>query len=87
MPGAGSCFIGRCAAERATEYETPCDVVIVGSPDRDDATEAAASALRAIGHDAQVIFRSPAAWRDARDAFTRTAKASPLVELDLGQLT
>jgi hypothetical protein len=63
------------------------DVIIVGSPDRDDATEAVVSALRAIGHDAQVIFRCPAAWRDARGAFTRTAKASPLVELDLGQLT
>jgi DNA-binding transcriptional ArsR family regulator len=60
------------------------DVIVIGAPDRDEATDAVVNALRAIGHDAQVIFRSPSAWRDARDAFTRTAKAGPLVELDLG---
>jgi hypothetical protein len=60
------------------------DVIVVGSPDRDDVTDAVVDALAAIGHDAQVIFRSPSAWRDARDAFTRTAKDSPLVELELG---
>jgi hypothetical protein len=31
-----------------------------------------------------VIFRSAAAWRDARNAFTKTAKAGPIVKLDLG---
>jgi len=39
--------------------------------------------LRKIGHDAQVIFRSPTAWREANDAFTRTTKAGPLVKLAL----
>lgn len=59
------------------------DVIIIGSVDRDDTTDTLADALRTTGHDAQVIFRSPAAWRDAKDAFTRTAKTGPLVELDL----
>jgi hypothetical protein len=31
-----------------------------------------------------VIFRSPTAWREAKDTFTRTAKDSPLVELTIG---
>jgi len=61
------------------------DVIVVGSPDRDDVTDAVVEALGAIGQDAQVIFRSATAWRDARDAFTRTAKSGPLVELDLGE--
>lgn len=59
------------------------DVVVVGTPDRDDTTEAITTALNDIGHDAQVIFRNPTAWREAKDAFTRTAKANALVELDL----
>jgi len=60
------------------------DVIVIGTPDRDDVTDAVAEAMRRLGHDAQVIFRSPDAWRHARDAFTRTAKAGPLVELTLG---
>jgi hypothetical protein len=91
VPGIQRVYIGWSWAARyqgeAGRFPHDIDVIIVGSPARDEATEAVASALRAIGHDAQVIFRSPAAWRDARDALTRTAKASPLVELDPGQLT
>jgi len=45
----------------------------------------ASATVRVAAHDAQVIFRCSTAWRDARDAFTRTAKASSLVELDLGR--
>lgn len=60
------------------------DVIVVGTPDRDDTTDAVVNALSRIGHDAQVIFRSATAWRQAGDAFTRTAKSGPLVELDLG---
>lgn len=89
VPGIKSAYIGGSWAARyhgeAGRFPHDIDVIIVGSPDRDDATEAVVTAMRAIGHDAQVIFRSPAAWRAARDAFTRTAKAAPLVPLDLGQ--
>ena len=57
---------------------------MVGTPNRDDVSEAVIEALRTVGHDGQVIFRSAAAWRDAKDAFTRTAKDNPLVELTIG---
>lgn len=59
------------------------DVVIVGTPDRDDVTDRVVDTLAAMGHDAQVIFRTPSAWDEAKDAFTRTARASPLVELEI----
>jgi DNA-binding Lrp family transcriptional regulator len=89
VPGIRQAFIGGSWAARYEgengRFPHDIDVIIIGSPDRDDAAEAVVDALRAIGHDAQVIFRSGAAWRDARDAFTRTAKAGPLVELELGQ--
>ena len=57
---------------------------MVGTPNRDDVTEAVIEALRAVGHDGQVIFRSVSAWRDAKDAFTRTTKDNPLVGLTIG---
>ncbi len=59
------------------------DVIVVGSLDRDAVTDVLVDSLAGIGHDAQVIFRSASAWAAARDAFTRTAKAGPLVELNL----
>jgi hypothetical protein len=43
--------------------------------------------MRQIGQDVQVVFRSPASWREGRDAFTRTVKAGPLVELELTEQT
>lgn len=89
LPGIEKAFIGGSWAARYAgqpgEFPHDIDVIVVGSPDRDDVTEAVAEALRSIGHDAQIIFRSPAAWREARDAFTRTAKSGPLTKLDLGQ--
>lgn len=89
IPGIDHAYIGGSWAARYLGENGPfphdIDVIVVGSPDRDDVAEAVVNALTAIGHDAQVIFRSPSAWRDARDAFTRTAKTGPLVELDLGR--
>lgn len=87
-PGVDHAYIGGSWAARylgeSGRFPHDIDVIIVGSPNRDDVSDAVVTALTTIGHDAQVIFRSPAAWRDARDAFTRTAKTGPLVELDLG---
>jgi hypothetical protein len=80
-------YIGGSWAARFTgqpgHFPHDIDVIIIGTPDRDEATEAVVTALSRIGHDAQVIFRSPRAWREASDAFTRTARAGALVELDL----
>ena len=58
-------------------FPNDVDVIVVGKPDRDAVTEAVVEALRTAGHDGQVIFRTPSAWRDPKDAFTRTAKQRP----------
>jgi DNA-binding transcriptional ArsR family regulator len=88
IPGIEHAFIGGSWAARYTgepgAFPHDVDVIVIGKPNRDDTTEAVVEALRAIGHDGQVIFRSPTAWREAMDAFTRTAKDSPLVELTIG---
>lgn len=85
VAGIDHVFIGGSWAARYAgqpgKFPQDVDVIVVGKPNRDDVTEVVVDALGAIGHDAQVIFRSPAAWREAKDAFTRTAKHGPLVEL------
>ncbi|MFD4457235.1 ArsR family transcriptional regulator [Nocardia sp. NPDC058480] len=87
IPGIEAAYIGGSWAARYLGVNGPfprdIDVIIIGTPNRDDVSEAVVSALRPLGRDSQVIFRSRTAWEDADDAFTRTAKASPLVELDL----
>ena len=87
-PDIEQAFIGGSWAARyhgqAGAFPHDVDVIVVGKPNRDDVTEAVIEALRAVGHDGQVIFRSPTAWREAKDTFTRTAKDSPLVELTIG---
>ena len=88
IPDIEQAFIGGSWAARyhgqAGAFPHDVDVIVVGKPNRDDVTEAVIEALRAVGHDGQVIFRSPTAWREAKDTFTRTAKGSPLVELTIG---
>lgn len=88
ITGVERAYIGGSWAARYAGQPGPfphdVDVIVVGNPDRDDAADAVTEALRAIGHDAQVVFRSPSAWRDATDAFTRTAKNGPIVELTIG---
>lgn len=61
------------------------NVVLIGAPDRDEATEALEAAMRTVGQDVQVIFRSRHSRDAAKDAFTRTAKSGPLVELELAE--
>ena len=88
IPDIEQAFIGGSWAARyhgqAGAFPHDVDVIVVGKPNRDDVTEAVIEALRAVGHDGQVIFRSPTAWREAKDTFTRTAKDSPLVALTIG---
>jgi len=88
IPDIEQAFIGGSWAARyhgqAGAFPHDVDVIVVGKPNRDDVTEAVIEALRAVGHDGQVIFRNPTAWREAKDTFTRTAKDSPLVELTIG---
>jgi hypothetical protein len=88
IPDIEQAFIGGSWAARyhgqAGAFPHDVDVIVVGKPNRDDVADAVIEALRAVGHDGQVIFRSPTAWREAKDTFTRTAKDSPLVELTIG---
>ena len=88
IPDIEQAFIGGSWAARyhgqAGAFPHDVDVIVVGKPNRDDVTEAVIEALRAVGHDGQVIFRSSTAWREAKDTYTRTAKDSPLVELTIG---
>lgn len=88
LPGIESAFIGGSWAARYLgrpgTFPHDVDVIVVGEPHRDDVTDAVIDALSAIGQDAQVVFRSPTAWRAAKDAFTRTVKDGPLVELTIG---
>ena len=88
IPDIEQAFIGGSWAARyhgqAGAFPHDVDVIVVGKPNRDDVTEAVIEALGAVGHDGQVIFRSPTAWREAKDTFTRTAKDSPLVKVTIG---
>jgi hypothetical protein len=88
VAGIDHAFIGGSWAARYNGGNGPfphdIDIIIVGTPDRDDVTDIVVNTVQETGHDAQVIFRTPAAWGEARDAFTRTAKAAPLVELAIG---
>jgi hypothetical protein len=68
----------------AGEFPHDIDVVVVGSPDRDEVAEAVEQAVSTVtGQHAQVIFRSEDAWARAADSFTKTVKSSPLVEVEL----
>jgi hypothetical protein len=88
IPDIEQAFIGGSWAARyhgqAGAFPHDVDVIVVGKPNRDDVTEAVIEALRVVGHDGQVIFRSPTAWREAKDTITRTATDSPLGELTIG---
>jgi hypothetical protein len=87
VAGIKHAFIGGSWAARYEGGNGPfphdIDVIVVGAPSRDDVTDLVVDTLAAMGHDAQVIFRTPTAWNAASDAFTRTVKAAPLVELTI----
>lgn len=87
VAGVQHAFIGGSWAVRYNGANGPfphdIDVIIVGTPDRDEVTDIVVNTLNEMGHDGQVIFRTPSAWKAANDAFTRTAKAAPLVELGI----
>lgn len=55
------------------------DVLVIGSPDRDEVDDAAERAERIIGLPVQATVRSRAHWRAARDAFLREVKSRPIL--------
>ena len=88
-PGIASALIvGSWAARYHGEPGPPpgdVDLVVIGEPDRDAVIEKVAEASRLLRHEVQVVFRSPAAWEAAPDAFTRSVRERPTVELDLAE--
>jgi DNA-binding transcriptional ArsR family regulator len=79
-------IVGSWAARYHGEPGTPphdVDVVVIGAPDRDELTEKVAETSRVLGRDVHVVFRTPQAWDEPSDAFTRSARERPSVELDL----
>jgi hypothetical protein len=61
------------------------DVLLVGTPDRDEAYEAARRAEQRLGREVNVTVRDRAHWQAATDGFTRQLRSSPLVEIPMGQ--
>jgi hypothetical protein len=59
------------------------DVLLIGSPDRDSAYDAARRAEHRLGREVNVTIRTVDNWRVATDGFTSQLRASPLLELDL----
>ena len=58
------------------------DVMVVGSPDRDEVYAAAKRAEQRLGMPVNPTVRSAKAWREARDALVRTAKPDAVVLVD-----
>jgi DNA-binding transcriptional ArsR family regulator len=61
------------------------DVLIVGTPDRDEAYEAARRAEQRLGREVNVTVRDRAHWQSATDGFMRQLMSSPLVEIPIQQ--
>lgn len=55
------------------------DVLVIGSPDRDEVDDAAERAEREVGLPIQPTIRSRAQWTTARDTFIKEVKTRPLV--------
>ena len=59
------------------------DVLIIGTPDRDELYEAARSAQARLGREVNTTVRTAGQWQTAQDGFIRQLRASPLVEIAL----
>lgn len=59
------------------------DVMVLGRPDRDDVDDALRRASDRSGLPVNAVVRSPEAWAAADDAFARSVKNGPVIELAL----
>jgi hypothetical protein len=62
------------------------DVLIIGTPDRDEVYEAARRAQERLGREVNTTVRKPEQWQSAQDGFARQVRSSPLVEIPLEKL-
>jgi predicted nucleotidyltransferase len=59
------------------------DVLIIGTPDRDEVYEAARRAQERLGREINTTVREAGQWHGAQDGFARQLRSSPLVEIPL----
>lgn len=89
IPGVEEAFIHGSWAERFLGRKGPVpndlDVLVLGHPDPDDIDRAMREARTQIAVDVNIMVRSQQAWSRAEDGFVRMVKASPLVEIPIGQ--
>ena len=57
------------------------DVLLIGTPDRDDAYEAARRAEQRLGREVNVTIRGTEQWHSGTDGFTQQLRSSPLLEI------
>lgn len=55
------------------------DVLVLGSPDRDDVFDAARRAERRLGREVNITQRTSRQWESATDGFAEQVRASPIV--------
>lgn len=83
IPGAREVYIFGSWAARYHEVEGPqpgdVDVLIVGSPNRDDVYLAALRAESRLRREVNTTIRSKTAWDSAEEGFVKQIRSSPLV--------
>lgn len=62
------------------------DVLVVGSPDRDEVHDAALRAEGRLGRPVNMTVRNAEGWAGAQDGFARQVRRSPIVPLPLRDL-
>jgi DNA-binding transcriptional ArsR family regulator len=88
FPGVQRAFVyGSWAARyrgHAGEPPNDVDVLVVGTPDRDDLYDVAAAASQQLGREVNIRQLTTAAWEDPEpDGFVATVRSRPIVELDI----
>lgn len=59
------------------------DVLIIGTPDRDEVYQAARRARQRLGREVNTTVRDARQWQGAEGGFARQLRSSPLVEIPL----
>ncbi|MGH3249873.1 MAG: hypothetical protein ACRDOI_27245 [Trebonia sp.] len=59
------------------------DVLIIGTPNRDEVYEAARRSQERLGREVNTTVRKPEQWHGAQDGFARQLRSSPLIEIPL----
>jgi predicted nucleotidyltransferase len=85
VEGIEEAYIFGSWAERYEGIEGPTpgdlDVLVIGSPDRDQLYEATLRAEKRLQHRVDVIVRSRNAWQKSDDGFLRQVRSLPLIPL------